>query len=477
MSDRKEIIDEKIEEIKEAENWQCGKYAAVDPEEYEKQCLLDLLVDYISEDNNYVVNNAIITCDHMTDKQVNIEYKKKTIKLSIGKDNIEIKNDSGYTDAWIHFYEAHIGEEGIGRLYAVHAAEQTDNGIPFATVIDCRCQREIDEGQSEGVASILSLGNCGILKESDIENIGSRNEKARTYGTCYCLMKLADEWINPFCIESVVGEHEKNDIFKTNTLGDVGALYTNKKPECKVVSHHKAMKWSTEQGQKEGLTLLSTLLCTRGGIISIVTSGQIKTDIEEEISGDEEESVSKSLAWKFKYDWAKEGLDNAEIVTPEFMKRVVEISNDLQIDPDDLMAVMAWESRFNPYAQNASGACGLIQFTQISLDQINNDNGTNYSKEDLKTMDAMEQLELVYLHYKPKTGLMHDIGDVYLVTFAPNYVNDEYNDDDTIVYSSEKNRTEYNANKDLDKENKGYITKGDAVDPVLLRREEYLYEN
>ncbi len=92
-------------------------------------------------------------------------------------------------------------------------------------------------------------------------------------------------------------------------------------------------------------------------------------------------------------------------------------------------------------------------------------------------MDAIDQLELVYLHYKPKTGLMHDIGDVYLVTFAPNFVDGTYKDDNTILYLSEKNIDNYNANKNLDKENKGYITKGDAVAAVLQRREEYLYEN
>lgn len=475
MSDRKEIINEKTEEIKEAEGWQCGKYAAVDPEEYEKQCLLVLLADYIGEDDNYVVDNAVITCDQMSDKEVDIEYKEKTIKLSVGRNSIEIKNTSGYTDAWIHFYEAHVGEEGIGRLHAVHAAEQTDNGIPFATVIDSKCQREIDESKSKGKASILSIGNCRIIKESDVEEIESRKENARKYGTCYCLMKLAPEWINPFCMESVVGEHEKNRIPKPNVLGDDGLIY--KKPVCKISSHHKTMKWSTEQGQKEGLTLLSTLLCTRGGIISIVTSGQIRNTNEDKILSNDANIVCKNFTWKFKYDWAKKGLDNAEIVTPEFLERVVEISNDLQIDPDDLMAVMAWESRFNPHEENATGAYGLIQFTNISLAEINEKNGTTYSKKNLEKMDAMEQLELVYLHYKPKAGLMHDIGDVYLVTFAPSFVDGTYKDDNTILYSSQKSIDDYNANKNLDKENKGYITKGDAVAVVLQRREEYLYEN
>lgn len=56
----------------------------------------------------------------------------------------------------------------------------------------------------------------------------------------------------------------------------------------------------------------------------------------------------------------REGLTGTEMVTPEFLLRVSEISNDLQIDPDDLMAVMAFESGFDPDATNPDGAYGLI---------------------------------------------------------------------------------------------------------------------
>ena len=42
---------------------------------------------------------------------------------------------------------------------------------------------------------------------------------------------------------------------------------------------------------------------------------------------------------------------------------------------------MAFESWFNPHEQiGDDGACGLIQFTQIAIDQINQDNGTTYTK-------------------------------------------------------------------------------------------------
>lgn len=86
----------------------------------------------------------------------------------------------------------------------------------------------------------------------------------------------------------------------------------------------------------------------------------------------------------------------------------------------------------------------------------------------------MYQLDLVYLHYKPKAGLMHDIGDVYLGVFAPAFFDGKYHDDNTIIYTAEKSPNYYNLNKGLDKENKGYITKGDAVEAVLQERKEYI---
>ena len=144
------------------------------------------------------------------------------------------------------------------------------------------------KGKKQDGASILSLGNCSILKESDIPEIESRREKAKKYGTCYCLIKPEREWINPLCMESVVGNHEGSDISKPDMFGGGFFDIPRKKPECKIISHHKTMEWSTARGKKEGLTMFSTLLCTRGGIISIEFSGQIQTDAEEEkyIEGD-----------------------------------------------------------------------------------------------------------------------------------------------------------------------------------------------
>ena len=221
---------------------------------------------------------------------------------------------------------------------------------------------------------------------------------------------------------------------------------------------------------------------------SILLEAQEVSDLrrqEEEIQEEEmqEEEIQENYDlienvenYEFKYNWMKEGLPSSEYVTQEFLDKVVVISEELRIDPDDLMAVMAFESWLNPYAENSSGAYGLIQFTEIAIQDINRRNGTNYSKEDIKEMDAIQQLDLVRLHYLPKVGLMQDLGDVYLVTFAPAFVDGECNEDDTILYSLEETPTQYNANRGLDKEDKGYITRGDTYEAVINRRNEYFCE-
>ena len=222
MSDTKTIREEKIEEIKEAEGWECqGQYAAKDPKEFENQYIARMLADYIGEDNNYVVDRAVISCSHMSREKVEIVWTEDKISLILRDGNkvgdcVEVPNISKEDPLFDSYYLPN--DEEIGILHAVHALEQSDVGLPFATVIDCTCQRDVDEGKTQDSASILSLGNCSILRGSDIQEIEKRKDKAVKYGTCYCLMKPVQEWINPFCMESVMGDYRginipKPDIF------------------------------------------------------------------------------------------------------------------------------------------------------------------------------------------------------------------------------------------------------------------------
>lgn len=138
----------------------------------------------------------------------------------------------------------------------------------------------------------------------------------------------------------------------------------------------------------------------------------------------------------------------------------------MEIDPDDLMAVMAFESWFNPHEQiGDDGACGLIQFTQIAIDQINQDNDTTYTKESIKQMDIVEQLDVVYLHLKPNAGKMKNLEDVYVGVFASGKVGAEE------LYKKNDGTNHYEQNKGLDENQDGTITKSEAAKSVIERRD------
>ncbi len=472
--------------------------------EHVEECLGEMLNNYIEDERNYALDGAVIRCDQMSDKAVFIQFTENGSKIrlegSVGTITSEYTKPAGIGperynpefEEWV--IDSHVGEENIRKLHAVSGNSQTDNGIRFATVIDRSYLREEEEkfgpksdkyakskkkeikfvdarvknecaADKETPVSIVSCGNCKKLEEKDIKKIAENWDGVCKYGTCYALMQLASNWINPYCMESIAGECKGED-FLSPFSGLDAASHTLEYATC-VIEHHRPIKFSTTEGEKEGLTMMSTLLCGKEGIITIEASGQIYVEPKAEDIG---------ISYEFKYDWTKEGATGSENLTSEFLERVIEIAEELEIDPDDLMAVMAFESKFTLNAVSGSGAYGLIQFTQISLDQINKNNGTSYKKSDLLSMGMMEQLELVYLHYKPKAGLMYDLGDVYLVTLAPAFVKGEVLEDSTIIYSESDGNNNYKNNKGLDKDGKGFITKGDGARAVMNRREEYLYE-
>lgn len=98
----------------------------------------------------------------------------------------------------------------------------------------------------------------------------------------------------------------------------------------------------------------------------------------------------------------------------QFIEKVREIAAKLDMNADDLMAVMWFESKLNEKAKNpVSGAVGLIQFmpnTAIGL-------GTTSAK--LLTMSNLQQLDYVYNYYKPYAGRIKNFEDAYTITFFP----------------------------------------------------------
>ena len=152
--------------------------------------------------------------------------------------------------------------------------------------------------------------------------------------------------------------------------------------------------------------------------IPIINSG---TESQKYMEAMEQvQQANSTTLSNFNYHWME-----SSNVTYEFLDKVVLISEKLEVSPDDLMAVMAFESGFDPQRKNnSSGAIGLIQFTNISIDEINRTTGKHYTLEDIRDMNALEQLDMVYLHCKGDENIS-TLSDLYMSVLWPNAVGKE----------------------------------------------------
>lgn len=149
-------------------------------------------------------------------------------------------------------------------------------------------------------------------------------------------------------------------------------------------------------------------------------------------------------------------------VRQDFRIAVREVAAELGIaDPNWLMAVMAFETgnSFLPWRRNdmSSGAVGLIQFTKTG---ISSPNMRKYTIQGISRMSAVEQLRGPVKDYmRPYASRIRNMGDAYMAVFAPNIGMGK--PDDYILYRSPSK--EYTQNAPLDKDRKGYITRGDCM--------------
>lgn len=177
--------------------------------------------------------------------------------------------------------------------------------------------------------------------------------------------------------------------------------------------------------------------------------------------------VSGDIESHFKYEWT------GSAVNDEFKKKVVEISQKLNCDPDDLMAVMAFESHLGTGTVNkSSGATGLIQFMPDTAKWL----GT--TTEQLAAMSGVEQLDYVYKHIKPNLSRLKgghcDLGDLYMAVLWPPGVGKS---NDAVIFdpnsSSALVRSAFNGNRCLDANKDNLVTKGEAVQAVINRLNSY----
>jgi len=142
----------------------------------------------------------------------------------------------------------------------------------------------------------------------------------------------------------------------------------------------------------------------------------------------------------------------------ESNRMIEEMSQRVGCKSKDLKNIMYSESGGNPHAVNPNGgATGLIQFTPRTARSL----GT--SVEALAQMTTEQQLPYVekYLQQNKKhSGFAQDAkidsGTLYSLVFLPAYANKE-------VLCGEGSKY-YDANRGLDKNNDGLITKSDLAD-------------
>jgi hypothetical protein len=145
-------------------------------------------------------------------------------------------------------------------------------------------------------------------------------------------------------------------------------------------------------------------------------------------------------------------------VTAPFKRKVIEISAELGIDPNYLMAAMAFESArtFSANIQNSlSGAVGLIQFMPATA------KGLGTSTAALKKMTPLGQLDYVRRYFLPSKGKLKDLSDVYMAILWPRAVGRPAS---YILFA--QGSKQYQQNKGLDVNSDGVVTKVEAASRV-----------
>ena len=150
-------------------------------------------------------------------------------------------------------------------------------------------------------------------------------------------------------------------------------------------------------------------------------------------------------------------------VSALFRDRIFWIADELDIDPNYLMACMAWESAetFKSNVKNAagSGATGLIQFMPSTARSL----GTTVEK--LAAMTPEDQLNYVYKYFKPYKGRLKTLGDLYMAILWPKGIGQA--ESWTLWDKSMGKLFKQNAGIDINSD--GRITKAEATAKVQAK--------
>jgi hypothetical protein len=148
-------------------------------------------------------------------------------------------------------------------------------------------------------------------------------------------------------------------------------------------------------------------------------------------------------------------------VSGAFRRKVIEIGHRLEMDPNHLMAIMAFETgrSFDPAVTNhtGSGATGLIQFMPATARNL----GTTTAA--LAAMSALDQLDYVERYLVPYAARMHDLPSAYMAVLFPRAVDKEPG---YVLFR--KGSKAYKLNRGLDTNGNGYVTKTEAAAKVSV---------
>lgn len=126
----------------------------------------------------------------------------------------------------------------------------------------------------------------------------------------------------------------------------------------------------------------------------------------------------------------------------------------------DLMACIAWESgeTFSPSVRNPlSTATGLIQFISATA------RGLGTTTDALSRMTVVQQLDYVQAYFKPYARRIKNLGDLYMAILYPVGVGKE---DGFVLFDNVKSNRAYLANKGLDINLDGKVTREECLHKV-----------
>ena len=159
-------------------------------------------------------------------------------------------------------------------------------------------------------------------------------------------------------------------------------------------------------------------------------------------------------------------------VSKTFRDRVRWIGTDLKIDPNFIMACIAWESgeSFAPDKKNmaGSGATGLIQFMPTTATELS----TTIAK--LAAMTAEDQLNFVYKYFAlqiKRHGPLVTLEDVYMSILWPGAIGQSSG---YVLFDKAKAPTAFRQNAGLDLNGNGQVTKYEAAAHVREKLEKGL---